>query len=72
MARKILNISLPAELGIEVDEAVKSGQYASRSEFFRHLMRIWKEELFLQELRESQKEIVRGKGKRLRSLKDLR
>ena len=70
--RKIVNISLSKELSREVDKAVKSGNYSTKSEFFRDLLRLWKEEQLLQELRESQKEISRGKGKKLRSLKDLR
>ncbi|MBI4085824.1 MAG: ribbon-helix-helix protein, CopG family [Candidatus Liptonbacteria bacterium] len=70
--RNIVNISLPAELKREVEKAVGTGQYATKSEFFRDLLRLWKEEQTLQELRGSQKEIVRGKGKILKSLKDLR
>ena len=70
--RNIVNISLPKELNKEVEKAVKSGRYASKSEFFRDLIRLWKEEQLLQELRGSQREIAAGKGKVLRSLKDLR
>lgn len=70
--RNIINISLPLELKQEVEKAVKSGQYATKSEFFRHLLRLWKEEQTLQEIRESQREISAGKGKILKSLKNLR
>jgi len=70
--RKVLNISLPAKLKNEVDIAVKDGQYATRSEFFRYLLRAWKEEQVLKELRKSQKEAAEGKGRVLKSLKDLR
>ncbi len=70
--RKIINISLPAELNEEVNKAVKTGRYATKSEFFRDLLRLWEEEKLLQELRQSQKEIAEGKGKVLKSLKDLR
>ncbi|MEK7629817.1 MAG: ribbon-helix-helix domain-containing protein [Patescibacteria group bacterium] len=70
--RNIINISMPAELKKEVDKAVASGQYATKSEFFRDLLRLWKEEQFLEELRESQREIMKGKGKVLASLKQLR
>jgi putative addiction module CopG family antidote len=70
--REIINISLPKELSKEVEKAMKSGRYASKSEFFRDLIRLWQEEQLLQELRKSQKEIAAGKGKVLRSLKDLR
>ena len=70
--RNIVNISLPKELNNEVEKAVKSGGYASKSEFFRNLIRIWKEDQLFKELKESQREIAAGKGKVLRSLKDLR
>ncbi len=70
--RKIINISLPNELSKEVDKALKSGSYATKSEFFRDLLRLWKEEQLLQELRESQKEVATGKAKKLRSLRSLR
>jgi len=70
--RNIINISLPKEMTRQVEKAVKSGNYASKSEFFRDLLRTWEEGYVLKELRESQKEIAAGKGKVLRSLKDLR
>lgn len=70
--RTIINISLPQELNKQVEKAVKSGRYASKSEFFRSLLRLWEEEQLLKELKESQKEIADGKGKVLKSLKDLR
>lgn len=56
----------------QVEKAVKSGNYASKSEFFRDLLRTWEEDQLLKELRESQREIAAGKGKALHSLKDLR
>ncbi len=70
--RRVINISLPAELGKIVEENVKRGQYATKSEFFRHLLRIWAEGKLLEELNESRKELARGRGKILKSLKDLR
>ena len=70
--RNIINISLPKEMTKQVEEAVKSGHYASKSEFFRDLLRARGEEQLLRELRESQWEIASGKGKVLRSLKNLR
>ncbi len=70
--RNIVNISLPKEMTKQVEKAVKSGNYASKSEFFRDLLRTWEECQLLKELRESQREITAGKGKVLRSLKDLR
>lgn len=70
--RSVINISLPQMLKNEVEAAVKQGGYATKSEFMRDLLRLWKEEQLLQELRKSQQQIARGKGKVLRSLKDLR
>lgn len=70
--RKVINISLPQELNKEVDRAVKSGQYASKSEFFRDLMRLWKEQQLLDEIMESEKEFAEGKGRVLKSLRDLK
>lgn len=37
-----LNISLPKKLADSVDYQVKSGEYSSRSEFFRTLLRLYK------------------------------
>ncbi len=70
--RSIINISLPPELKKDIDKAVKNGRYATKSEFFRHLMRLWQEEELLAEVRRGQKEIAEGKGKKLKSFKDLR
>ena len=70
--RKIINISLPIELGNIVEKTVKTGQYATKSEFFRHLLRLWAEGRLLKDLDESRKEIAAGRGKVLKSLKDLR
>ncbi len=71
--RSIINISLPQELNQKVEGLVKKGRYATKSEFFRDLVRdkIEEHEVLL-ELRKSQEEIKQGKGKVLRSLKDLR
>ncbi len=70
--RNIVNISLPAELSKEVEKMVKRGDFATKSEFFRHLLRLWKEEQALKELNESRAQILGRKGRTLKSLKDLR
>lgn len=70
--RNIVNISLPAELNHEVEKAVKTGRFASKSEFFRHLLRLWQEEQLLKQIEENRREMREGKAKILRSLKDLR
>lgn len=69
--RKVINISLPTTMAETVKLAVKKGEYASTSEFFRDLLRRWQEETLLKELEESRLEIKQGKGKVLKSLKDL-
>lgn len=70
--RKIINISLSESLNKKVNEAVKEGDYTSKSEFFRDLLRLWNEEKLLSEIRVSQKEISVGRGNVLKSLKQLR
>jgi len=70
--RKIVNISLPDELYKEVEKATKSGRYSSKSEFFRDLIRLWQDEQLLNDVVASEKEFSLGKGKTLKSLKDIR
>lgn len=71
--RKALTISLPATLSKTVSRAVRSGNFATTSEFFRALVRRWEEENRLADLVEkSEREFSAGKGKKLRSLKELR
>ena len=38
--RKIVNISLSEGLVLEVEKAMKTGEYASKSEFFRELFHL--------------------------------
>lgn len=70
--RAILNISLPQAMSDVVDEAIVSGNYATKSEFFRNLIRMWMEERAIVTIENSRSEIRNGKGKVLKSLKDLR
>ena len=70
--RKIINISLPEELEDEVERAIKKGKFATKSEFFRALIRNWESILHFEELEESRKEMKGGKKKLLNSLHDLR
>ena len=67
-----MTISLPLPLTSVVEKEVKRGNYASKSEFFRHLLRLWMEEKLNYDLNQSRKEIRQGKGKLLKSLTDLR
>jgi Arc/MetJ-type ribon-helix-helix transcriptional regulator len=70
--RKVINISLPSPMVKIVKNAVKMGAYSSISEFFRYLLREWQEGRLLNDLNESREEIAMGRGKILKSLKDLR
>ena len=70
--RAVLNISLPQPLARVVEENVESGRYASKSEFFRSILRMWMEIQLAKDVEESRKELAKGKGKVLKSLKDLR
>lgn len=70
--RNILNISLPNKLAAFARREAKERNYASVSEFIRSLLRQYEETRILAELRQSQADARAGKGKVLRSLKDLR
>ena len=69
--RNIISISLPIGLKKQVERTVKEENYSSVSEFFRDAVRAWEEEQLYQSVLRSEKELAEGKGKRLRSLKDL-
>lgn len=70
--RDVINISLPKEFTRVIEKAVKKGKYASTSEFFRNLLRSWMEEDISRQIVKSELEYKAGKGKKLRSLRDLR
>ncbi len=70
--RAIVNISLPSQLNAIVEKEISSGKYASKSEFFRSLLRLWMENKLVMELGESREDLKNGKGKILKSLADLR
>lgn len=70
--RAVVNISLPVKLNKVVDDVISEGKYATKSEFFRSLLRMWMEGKLAGELEESRKELNSGKGKLLKSLADLR
>ena len=70
--RSVVNISLPASLNKIVNATISQGHYASKSEFFRNLLRLWIEGSLYDEVEDSRGELRSGKGKLLKSLKDLR
>lgn len=54
-----------------VDRMIKDYNYASTSEFFRDAVRALEDNKLIKDIMESEKEFTAGKGKRLRSLRDL-
>lgn len=70
--RAIVNVSLPVQMNRMIDEVIAMGNYSSKSEFFRSLIRNWMEGRFARELEKSRDELKKGKGKMLHSFKDLR
>ena len=69
--RATLNISMPVMLKKRVDRLVKEYDYASTSEFFREAIRTFEDDKLIKDIMESEREFAAGKGKLLRSLKDL-
>jgi Arc/MetJ-type ribon-helix-helix transcriptional regulator len=69
--RTTLNISMPPEQKKSVDRMIKEYNYTSVSEFFRDAVRALEEDILVKDITESEKEFSTGKGKKLRSLKDL-
>ncbi len=69
--RAIINISLPQPMVDLIEISVAKGNFASKSEFFRHIIREWQENQLLSDINKSRAEFKVGKGKLLKSLKDL-
>ncbi|MEK7669370.1 MAG: ribbon-helix-helix domain-containing protein [Patescibacteria group bacterium] len=70
--RDIINISMPAEMVKDVNMEIKKGNFASKSEFFRHLLRMWNTQKLAEELKREQREFRKGNYKVLHSLKNLK
>ena len=64
--RTIINISVPAVLKKEIEYEVKTGGYASVSEFFRSVMRERAENAILLDVTESRREFLSGKVQNLK------
>jgi len=69
--RITLNISMPPSQKKHVDRMIKEYEYASTSEFFRDAVRALEDVKLVQDIEVSEREFAAGKGKKLRSLKDL-
>ncbi|MDD5318478.1 MAG: ribbon-helix-helix domain-containing protein [Candidatus Pacebacteria bacterium] len=70
--RTIINISLPKEMAKFIKQEARDGGFASTSEFIRHVIRSWNTLRLAEQLKKDTKLFEQGKGKVLRSLKDLR
>lgn len=62
---------MPKNMAKEIKQEVKRGNYASISEFFRDLVSFWNTHRVAGELEDSRQEFKIGKGKVLKTLKDL-
>ncbi len=66
-----MTISIPPSVKKSVENIMKENKYASVSELFRDSIRSLEEDQLIKSITESEHEFTAGKGKRLRSLKDL-
>ena len=69
--RNIITISVPEDTARFIRSEVRGGHFGSTSEFFRHLVRLYNTEKLAQSLTKQKKSFDSGKGKELRSLRDL-
>lgn len=70
--RTIVNISLPEATAKEIRQSAQKGGFASVSEYMRHLVRQEKQRELAQEILRERVHFDQGKGKVLRSLRDLK
>jgi putative addiction module CopG family antidote len=70
--RNVVTISLPKQLDEQIEKEVKTGKFASKSEFVRCLIRLWQEEKLAKEIAEAERDIAAGRVREIKSLKELR
>jgi Arc/MetJ-type ribon-helix-helix transcriptional regulator len=70
--RTPLTISLPEPMIKDIRREVKAGNFASASEYIRHVYREYKLIKLAKQLKAQTKEFEQGKGIKLNSLKELR
>ena len=70
--RTIVNISLPEATALEIKRSAKNRGFATVSEYMRYLVREEKEREFAKELLHDRALFEQGKGKVLKSLRDLK
>lgn len=59
--RTVLNISLPKAMADEVKQEVKEGKFASTSEFFRHILRVWNTKKLARDIKKADKDWKNGR-----------
>ena len=69
--RDVINLSVPASVSKEIKREVRAGGFASTSEFFRHIWREWRAQKLARELQADRRQFELGRGRALRSLRDL-
>ena len=57
---------------VQIKKGVKEGGFSTTSEYMRHLIRLENTRRLVEEIEISRQEFKNGKGKVLRSFKDLR
>ena len=62
---------MPPKMKIRVNSLVTYNNYSSVSELFRDAFRALEDEKLVEGIMESEREFAAGKGKKLRSLRDL-
>lgn len=70
--KAVIKISLSKNLARIIEKYVAGGEFATKSKFFEHVLRYWLDNKIIEDVKESRKEFVNGKGVFLKSLKDLR
>ncbi|MCX6737368.1 MAG: ribbon-helix-helix domain-containing protein [Candidatus Parcubacteria bacterium] len=70
--RKVMSISVTPEIAKRIDGILSEGQYLSKSELFRDMLRSWEDSKIRFQVENSRKEIIKGKARILKSLKDLK
>jgi len=69
--RSVINISLPSQLTKAVENELKNKHFASKSEFFRYLLREWLAGRLAIDLEKGRKEYRTGSAKILKTMKSL-
>lgn len=70
--RQAVTISIPEETLKDIQREAKLHSFANTSEFFRHMFRQWKKDHLSNDIKQGKRDLRAGKGKVLRSFKDLR